>query len=275
MDHATPPKRSRGRPRLIKSEKQTSTVQSLDRALGLLAHVASAEKTTLTELAGKTGMAPSTAHRLLTTLQQHGFVAFDDASQNWMVGVEAFRIGSAFIRRTNLVEQGRKEMHDLVQTTGETANMAVANDGEVVFVSQVESHHPIRAFFRPGTRGKMHASGIGKALLAEYSRPSVEKIIKRQGLTKFTEKTLTSPDELFEDLAKSKARGWALDDEERTPGMRCLAAPIFNEYGEAVAGISISGPTLRLPDSILDDFGPEICRAAERITAAIGGLPPS
>ncbi|MFV2038358.1 MAG: HTH-type transcriptional regulator BhcR [Paracoccaceae bacterium] len=268
------PKKTRGRPRLASAAKPAATVQSLERALDLLGAVASAERITLSELAQQTGIAPSTAHRLLGTMLQRGIVAFDEASQNWMVGVEAFRIGNSFVRRTDLIETGRRELLSLVRITGETANMAVADDGDVVFVSQVESHHLIRAFFRPGTRGNMHASGIGKALLAEYSRRGVEKVLGRKGLAEFTAKTITTRAALLDDLEAIRARGWALDDEERTLGMRCLAAAIFNEYGEAVAGISVSGPTVRLRDERLDQIGHEVARAAMRVTTAIGGRKP-
>lgn len=265
------PKKTRGRPRTQAPERPGATVQSLDRAAGLLRALARSDKITLTELALGTGMAPSTAHRLLTTLQHHGLTEFHEPSQNWMIGVEAFRIGNAFIRRVNVVEAGRAEMRRLMETSGETANMAIADGGDVVFVSQVETQEPIRAFFRPGTRGHMHASGIGKALLAEFTRHDVEQILTKKGLPAFTPNTITSAAALFDDLAATRARGWAIDDEERTIGMRCLAAPIFNEFGEPVAGVSISGPTVRLPDERLGEIGPEIKRAAARITDEIGG----
>jgi IclR family acetate operon transcriptional repressor len=266
------PKRTRGRPR---SGDSGAVVQALDRGMALLRALARAERTTLTEIALSAGVAPSTAHRLLTTMQRHGVTAFEEATQHWMIGVEAFRIGSSFLRRTNLVEASRGAMHDLMEDSGETANMAIADDGDGVFISQVETNDPIRAFFRPGTRGYMHASGIGKALLAELSRREVEGILARKGLPIFTPKTLTSPDALFADLEATRERGWSLDDEERTLGMRCLAAAIFNEHGEAVAGVSISGPVVRLPDARLAELGGRVRRAAAAITGKVGGVLPS
>ncbi len=267
-------KRSRGRPRSVWSDKPAQTVQALDRAMVLLTALAEEDKATLTELALKTGMSPSTAHRLLSTLQRHGVTDFDDMTQDWMVGVEAFRIGSSFVRRTRITEMGREVMRALMEDTGETANMAIADQGDVVFISQVETHHPIRAFFRPGTRGHMHASGIGKALLAAYSRTEVEKVLQKKGLPSFTPKTLTSVDALMADLETTRTRRWSLDDEERNLGMRCLAAAIFNEYGEPVAGISVSGPTARIDDEKLGELGPRVRRAAEEITGLIGGVAP-
>ena len=265
------PKRTRGRPR---SSEGGGVVQALDKGLTLLRALARTERATLTEIALSAGMVPSTAHRMLNTMQRHGITTFEESTQHWMVGVEAFRIGSSFMRRTNLVEASRGVMHDLMEESGETANMAIADDGDVVFINQVETNDPIRAFFRPGTRGHMHASGIGKALLAELSRGEVEAILSRKGLPEFTAKTLTSPEALFANLAATRARGWSLDDEERALGMRCLAAAIFNEHGEVVAGVSISGPVVRLPDARLAELGARVRRAAVVITEKIGGVPP-
>ena len=274
MADQTPQKRSRGRPRSIWNDKPVATVQALDRAMTLLTALAAEDKITLTELSLRVGMSPSTAHRLLTTLQQHGVTDFDETTQNWMVGVEAFRIGASFARRTQVAEAGREVMRALMTDTGETANMGIADQGDVVFISQVETSNPIRAFFRPGTRAHMHASGIGKALMAEFSRADVEKIMQRKGLPAFTPKTLVASERLLADLATIRERRWSLDDEENNLGMRCLAAAIFNEFGEPVAGVSISGPTVRLEDERLAELGPRVRRAAEEITALIGGTVP-
>ena len=265
-------KRSRGRPKSVGTEAQGATVQALDRGLALLSLLAKDSRATLTDLSLRIGMPPSSAYRLLNTMQKHGFAEFDEATQDWMIGVEAFRIGSAFTQRTNLVEASRETMLGLMEETGETANLAISDSGDVVFVSQVETAHPIRAFFPPGARSAMHASGIGKALLAEISTPEVEKILQRKGLQEFTEKTLTSPDALYADLELTRQRGWAFDNEERHSGMRCVAAPIFNAFGEAVAGVSVSGPAARFTDRSVSEVGPKVRQAAGVITSLIGGV---
>lgn len=264
-------KRSRGRPKSANGDSQGATVQALDRGLALLKLLAKESRATLTDLSLRIGMPPSSAYRLLNTMQKHGYAEFDEATQEWMIGVEAFRIGSAFTQRTNLVEASRETMHRLMEETGETSNLAISDDGDVVFISQVETQHPIRAFFPPGARSAMHASGIGKALLAELGKVDVEKVLTSKGLEEFTEKTLTSPDELFADLAATKERGWSFDDEERHAGMRCVAAPIYNAFGEAVAGVSVSGPTVRMSERSVAEIGPKVRAAAARITELFGG----
>ena len=173
--------RTRGRPRSLSPDTNAATVQALDRGLQLLAIVAKESKTTLTELALRVGMPASTAHRLLVTLQKRGFVDFDATTQEWMIGIEAFRIGSSFVQRTSLVEAGRDVMRQLMEETGETANLGIGDEGDVVFISQIETPNPIRAFFSVGTRGPMHCSGIGKALLADMPQDKVEQVLRKKG----------------------------------------------------------------------------------------------
>lgn len=268
------PKRTRGRPRNAATDGQTGGAQALRRGLGLLNALAEVDKATLTELSLRTGLPASTAHRLLTTMESHGFTEFDDATNFWMVGVEAFRAGNSFQRRISIADAAREAMRELVERTGETANLAVPDGAEVVFVSQVECSNPVRAFFTAGTRTPMHASGIGKALLAAFGRDSAERRLRDAGLARFTSKTLAAPDALFADLDEARARGWSFDDEERHAGMRCVASPIFNAQGEPIAGVSVSGPSQRFSPDAVGEFGPLVRRAAARITERIGGMLP-
>ena len=265
-------KRQRGRPRAFNAPADATSVQALDRGLKILAVVAEGDALSLSEVAARSGFAASTAYRMLATLAAHHMVEFDQKAQLWSVGVGTYRVGSAFLRRRKLVDRARAIMQDLMEQTGETANLGVAEDDCVVFVSQVETHQAIRAFFRPGTRSSFHASGLGKAILAHLPADRVGAIIGKAGLEAYTAKTLANPPSLSRDLESAQKRGFAIDDEERNEGMRCVAAAIFNEFGEPVAGISVSGPTVRVTPERAAEFGPLVRNAAAEITWAIGGM---
>ncbi len=267
-------KRPRGRPRAFHDKTAQNTIQSLDRALSVLADLAANGSGTLSELAARTDQSPATLYRILSTYQLHDMAEFDEASQTWAIGSGAFRIGSAFLRRASVPERARPVMRDLMRETGETANLGVEAGDEVLFVSQVETHESIRAFFPPGTRSPMHASGIGKALLAFYTSARTREIVAARGLQPFTSMTIPDEKALARDLAATRMRGFSFDDEEKATGMRCIAAPIFNAYGEPVAGLSISGPTSRLTRDRALSLGPQVRAHADRVTVAIGGTPP-
>jgi IclR family acetate operon transcriptional repressor len=267
-------KRQRGRPRAFNGPSEASSVQSLDRALRILAIVADGSGMSLSELANASGVPAPTAYRMLTTLESHGMVEFDKTNQLWSIGVGTYRMGAAFLRSRKLVDRARIVMQDLMEKTGETANLGLAEDDCVVFVSQVETHQAIRAFFRPGTRSPFHASGIGKAVLAHLEPERVAAIARKAGLEAFTAKTLATLPALAHDLAETRQRGWSVDDEERNEGMRCVAAAIFNEFGEPVGGVSVSGPTVRVTHGQVARFGPWVAEAAAEVTKMIGGRVP-
>lgn len=265
--------RPRGRPKGFHDKTEQNTVQSLDRALGILAALSQTQGQSLTELAQATGQSTATVYRALVTFQSHGLTEYDEGTQRWHVGVAAYRIGSAFLRRTKLADRARLPMQQLMQATGETANLGIEDQDQVLFLTQAETHEAIRAFFPPGTRSPMHVSGIGKALLAWSSADRVAKLIAR-GLQGFTPDSLTCAEDLLKDLRLTRQRGFALDNEERTEGMRCIAAPIFNAYREPVAGLSISGPIFRLPLDRATELGRMVCTAARQVTQATGGVDP-
>jgi IclR family transcriptional regulator, acetate operon repressor len=266
--------RPRGRPKSFNDKTDQNTIQSLDRAMAILRSVSEGPGVTLSELATQTDQAPATVYRVLTTLQAHGIVECEEPGQLWHTGSGAFRIGSSFLRRTKVVERARQPMDGLMRATGETANLGVESRDEVLFLSQVETHEAIRAFFPPGTKGPMHVSGIGKALLAWYPEDRVRQIVARNGLPGFTTLSLTSEAALLADLAQTRDRGFAIDDQERAEGMRCIAAPIFNAHGEPVAGVSVSGPAFRVSLSDAARIGALVRTAADQVTEATGGNPP-
>ena len=249
-------------------------VQALERGLKLLAIIAEADGLSLTTLAQRAGIAPSTAHRILATLKASDFVHCDPQG-GYLIGVQAFRIGSAFLRNRKLADVGRNIMRRLMEDAGETVNLGIEDDGYVVFVSQNESHQAIRAFHRPGSRSLLHASSIGKAIMAALSDDEAVERLHRSGMPKFTAHTIVDPQTLLADLVQVRKRGWAVDDEERTEGLRCVGAAIYNEHGEVVGAISISGPTVRMTEERLGELGPMVKRAAAAITDRIGGKLPN
>lgn len=268
-------KRPRGRPKSQFRESSAGTLQSLDRALGILVAVSRAGRATLTDLSMSLGVPTATTHRILTTLQKHGFVTFNEDHQDWSIGIEAYRTGVSFMNRTNLTEVSRPVMRRLMERTGETANLAIPDGPEVVFVGQVESQNPIRAFFARGTRTSMHASGTGKAILSQMEQEDVRKLLMSNGLTAFTPKTLTTPADLFEDLEQTRLRGYSFDSEERHMGMSCIGSVIFDEHQDPCGGVSISGPSTRFDALRLPELGKVVLESAREITELIGGRLPA
>jgi IclR family acetate operon transcriptional repressor len=268
-DHIS--RKSRGRPRGWDDKTDQNTIKSLDRAMVVFEFLSEAQGKTLSVLASDLGQSAATVYRILVTLEGRGLVEFDQVAQVWHIGPRAFVIGARFLKRTSLVERARPFLRRLMEDTGETANLGIEQNGQVLFVSQVETNASIRAFFPPGTLSQMHASGIGKALMAQMETSRLETLLAKAPLERFTEFTLIVHDALMADLAVTRLRGFAIDGEERNLGMRCIAAPIFDINGEAVAGISVSGPTSRVGSEQITELSRAVVAAAKELSAAIGG----
>ncbi len=273
-DPSPPQKRPRGRPKSQFKESSAGTLQALDRALAVLVMVARRDGSSLSDLARAMDVPTATTHRILTTLQKHGFVSLDEARQEWRIGIEAYRTGAAFLSGNSVLEIGQSYMRKLMRNTGETANLAVPDGAHVVFVGQVEASNPIRAFFPPGTRTSMHASGTGKAILAAMSDRALDRILSEMDLEGFTPHTRASREDLLRDLDAIRDRGWSHDHEERHFGMSCIGAAIFDAQGVPYAGISVSGPSNRFSLDRLEDLGQQVAQAARDITQLSGGQSP-
>jgi IclR family acetate operon transcriptional repressor len=150
-------------------------------------------------------------------------------------------------------------------------NLYLPEEGEAVCMAQVECRQMMRAIARPGGRVAMHCSGVGKALLAWLPEREIGRILERHGLPRITEKTLVTPKALRADLERAQERGFAIDDEEHAVGLRCVAAPVLDEHGAPLAGVSVSGPTARIPDHRLALLGAMVADAAREISAELGG----
>jgi IclR family transcriptional regulator, acetate operon repressor len=273
------PRRRAPKPHLKPVEEDESAkvgaVQSVDRAMLLLEALGEDEEGyRLTDLAIRTGLSPSTAHRLLTTLEKRRFVAFDQSDNMWHIGRQSFAIGSAFIRRRNFVAPALPFLRRLRDLTHETANLGIVDDGEVIVLTQVESREIMRAITKVGGRVPMVTSGIGKAILATYADEEVVAIIQRHGMKRLTPKSVVRAGELRDALETVRRDGYAIDDQEFLMGLRCVAAVVYNDQAEALAGISVSGLASRVPRERVPELGRLVRETARELTLALGGRLP-
>src|SRR5690242_477872 len=257
-------------------EARDGGVQSVDRALHIIETLAEDDEGyRLSDLAVRTGLSTSTAHRLLTTLEKRRFVQFDRTESKWHVGAKSFAVGATFTRRRNFVAQAIPYLRKLRDLTRETANLAVVDDEAIIVLTRVESREIMRSLTKVGGRVAMVASGVGKAVLATYADEDVNAIIRHHGMPRLTEKSIVRPSDLFRELEKVRRQGFAVDDEEACMGLRCIAAVVYSDCAEPLAAISVSGMTSRVTDDRLPLLGRQVRDIAAELTLALGGVMPA
>src|SRR5215813_628260 len=256
-------------------EVRDGGVQSVDRALQIIETLAEDDEGyRLSDLAVRTGLSTSTAHRLLTTLEKRRFVQFDRTESKWHIGAQSFAVGATFTRRRNFVAVAMPYLRKLRDQTRETANLAVVDDESIIVLTRAESREIMRSLTKVGGRVAMVASGVGKAVLATYADDDVSAIIRHHGMPHLTEKSIARASDLFRELAIIRTQGYAVDDEEARMGLRCVAAVVFNDCSEPQAAISVSGMTSRVTQERLPELGRAVREVAAELTAGIGGVMP-
>ncbi len=267
--YSTPPRRGRAP---SKPGAPPSQVQSLTRGFSILEALAkSGGGLTLTDVAHRVQLPPSTTHRFLSTLERMGYVYQAGDLGLWYVGLQAFTVGTTFLANRDFVAQSHASMHRLMEQAGETANLAILDGTEAVFIAQVQCHEMMRTLVKLGSRVPLHASGVGKALFAALADEQIDAILKVRGLPRITENTIVVPETMWAALRVIRQRGYSFDDEEHARSTRCVGAAIYDEHAEPLGAISIAGPSTRLADERIRQLGPIVAHIAEELTRHLGG----
>ncbi|SPF81189.1 IclR family transcriptional regulator [Pseudoprimorskyibacter insulae] len=249
-------------------------VQAVVRALELLRLMArSDDGHRVSDLARQAGLAVSTAHRLLTTLESMNFAHFDAEDSLWHVGREAFSVGSAYVQRHNFIAPALPFLRRLRDETRETANLGVLDADQLVTVSQVESREIVRAISPPGGRVPAFCSAMGKAILATWQDEEIARFAARNGFHPLTPRSHRNLDTAMGDITRIRQCGYAIDGEEHAAGLSCVGAVVWSRTGDAICALSVSALSARMPPERIAQVGPVVKGIADQLTAALGGRP--
>src|SRR5512139_3322865 len=237
--------------------KPNNLVQTIERASSILDILGqSPQGISIRELSSKIKLPKGTIHRLLSSLSYFGYVRQDPKTRNYLLGFKLVELGNLLLNQLDLRKEAEPFLKDLAERTKETVHMVILDRNEVVYIDKVETDQHtsgLRMASRVGLRNPAHSSAVGKVLLAHFSDEELNNFTKENGLLKRTENTITDPGQLREHLSIVRAQGYAIDDEENERGIRCVAAPIYNEVGKPVAAMSISGPAFRITKKVIQE----------------------
>jgi len=254
------------------AERRRDRVQSLDRALDVLEALADGGELGVSEVAERTGLVVSTAHRLLASLADRGYVRQAAAHGRYALGFKVLELAGGIQARTAaLTAVARPHLEGIRESTGETTNLVILERDRVVYADQVAGRHNVRMFTELGSSALAHTTASGKAMLAYQPAESIAKLYprEREPFERLTQRTHTTLESLRDDLVRIRRRGYALDNEEHEEGVSCVAAPVFGPGGDAFAAISISAPTTRIVHADTGELGQLLRRHAAELSAAL------
>lgn len=241
----TPPRTDQRRP-----------VETVETAAQLLEYVKERERATLPELADHFGLAKSTVHRHLKTLESLDFVVREDEA--YRIGLRTLEFGMHARDQRPLFREARETVDELAAKTDEKVWLITHEHGRSVHLYGATGERSVRTPAREGDRGYLHQHAAGKAILATFSAERVERIVDRHGLPAETEHTVTDRDELVDELATIRERGFALNRSESVPRLNAVGVPITDPDGEAIGALSVSGPSNRIDGASLTAELPEL-----------------
>lgn len=248
------------------TERKT-TIQVLERMVSLLDALAQQpQAVSLKDLSQRTGLHPSTAHRILNDLVSARFVDRVDTG-SYQLGLRLLELGNLVKARLNVRDAAMGPMRELHRLTGQPINLSIRQGDEIVYIERALSERSGMQVVRAvGGRAPLHLTSVGKLFLAAENGRALQNYITRTGLAGHTHNSLTDPAQLERELALVRASGYARDNEELELGVRCIAAGIHDDTGELVAGLSISAPA----DFVQNGWTEQICRTAAQISASLG-----
>ncbi len=246
-------------------------VQVLDRALAALEILANRDgECSLVDLCTEMKLHKSTVHRLAMVLEQHRLVDKNPDTGRYRLGLRLFEFGSKAIATLDLRGRARPYLDRLQRQFGETVFFCILDDGQVFYMEKVESQQSVRTACTVGSRAPAYCTAVGKAMLAELAEPEVGEVIRRWGLKAVTANTITKATALRAELRAVRSRGYAIDDEEKEVGLRCVSAAVRGHSGKLFAAMSVSGPAFRMTKERIPEVGQAVMRAANELSAELG-----
>jgi IclR family transcriptional regulator, KDG regulon repressor len=251
----------------VANPEAKSSIQVIARMMNLLEALSQhSTPVNLKQLATQTRLHPSTAHRILAVMVENRLVDRIEPG-TYRLGIRLLELGSLVKSRISVRQEALPYMTELHRQLGETVNLSVRHEDEVVYVERTApGNSMMRVVQIIGARAPLHITAVGKVFLAADHPDHVLEYAKRSGLPRYTENTCTDLDSLQRDLQRIRERGYAYDDEEAEKGVSCIGAGIYNDEGRLVAGLSVSAPSDRLDR----DWAAQVRHAAQRISRAIG-----
>ncbi|MTI84721.1 MAG: IclR family transcriptional regulator [Firmicutes bacterium] len=257
-----------------RNNEEVATVQSVGRALKILEVLSKqCAPLSVSDIAHRVDLKLSTVYRLLSTLVHYDFVTQEDETSKYRLTLKLLHMGKTALDFYDLRTTARPFMKELLNRCNETTNLAVLEEGDVVYIDQLESTNLIlvRMFAKVGSRGPAHCTATGKTLLAGLPEDELDKILNSISLDHFTNATITERQILRKELAKVRSSGYALDLGERENEVKCIAAPVRNHEGKVIGAIGVSGPATRITNYYLKtELKQLVCDVAEKFSKEMG-----
>lgn len=245
-------------------------VAVLQKALDLLELITDSGDLGLAELSSRSGASKASSFRILSTLHRRGYVSKDPVTRRYTPGPRLIALSFANVSKLQLVPRARPVIEQLRDEFGETVNLGILADHDVLYLDIAESARSLRMSSEIGARDRLHSTSLGKAILATLPQDEARVLLQAYERRPATRRTITDLEALMAELRVTRDRGYSIDDEENEIGARCVGVAVTDVAGRPQAAISVSGPAARVLDATIDAIGARLVHAADELAQRMG-----
>ncbi|MEJ2041650.1 MAG: DNA-binding transcriptional regulator KdgR [Reinekea sp.] len=249
---------------------QIEPVSSVMKVFGILTELAECRSMGVTELSQKLMTSKSTVYRFLQTMKMLGYVSQEGDSDKYALTLKLYELSAKSLEYVDLIGSADREMRKIGNQTKEALHLGTLDDDHIVYVHKVDSQYNLRMQSKIGGRNPLYSTAIGKVLLAERDEEEIRQLLADSIFVKHAENTHSNIDDLLEELRLVKEQGFAEDNEEQESGLRCIATPIYDRFGQVIAGMSISYPVIRHTSEKRQQYIDLLKKHSAKVSSSIG-----
>lgn len=254
----------------MEKSTQPEAVSSVLKVFSILDALGEQKEIGVSELSQRLMMSKATTYRFLQTMKTLGYVSQDGEADKYSLTLKLFELGSKSLEYVDLIALADKEMRAISEETNEALHLGALDENAIIYIHKIDSGYNLRMQSRIGRRNPLYSTAIGKVLLADREESVVRQTLSDVEFVKHTDKTLENTEQLLSELKVVQEQHYAEDNEEQEPGLRCIAAPIYDRFGTVIAGVSISFPTIRFDEKRMSYYVGLLHKAGENISEKLG-----
>ncbi|GAL20491.1 transcriptional regulator KdgR KDG operon repressor [Vibrio maritimus] len=254
----------------MEKSTQPEAVSSVLKVFNILSALAEQKEIGVSELSQRLMMSKATTYRFLQTMKTLGFVEQEGEADKYALTLKLFEVGSKALEHVDLVDLANKEMLNIIKSINETVHLGAIDEESIIYLHKIDSSYNLRMHSRVGRRNPLYSTAIGKVLMSHMSEEEVRSLLAGVEFKKHTEHTHENIEPLIEELNLVREQHFGEDNEEQEPGLRCIAVPVYDRFGDAIAAISVSFPTIRFDEEKKQEYIALLHAAGRNVSEHLG-----
>ncbi len=254
----------------MQKQTQPEAVSSVLKVFNILEALGEQKSIGVSELSQRLMMSKATTYRFLQTMKLLGVVEQEGEMDKYALTLKLFELGAKALEHVDMIEIADKEMQNICKVINETVHLGAIDEDSIIYLHKIDSNHHLRMHSRVGRRNPLYSTAIGKVLMSHMEEAAVRELLSSVEFIRHTKNTHENIEHLLKELAVVRQQNFGEDNEEQEPGLRCIAVPVYDRFGQAISAISVSFPTIRFDNENKLEYVALLHKAARLVSERLG-----